>query len=566
MKQLKSLIQQIDHKSYKAYKDIQGHYSFQDYRIMIDYVQGDPFATPSKIRLLIDGETQPVPKTWLETKRRRIYVEDYIARTVHQAIMNQRMSIKGTGKSGMIAIDAPDQEILERTAVSVSEQGITVCLSIGLPANGRKINGKEADKLFFQALPQMMSSSVLALDFAQIDKKLELADQHDAIRTKMKEEGWIAFVANGSVLPRASGISSKPLKQAVPFESPKENEVSFSIPHRDEPISGMAIDEGITLIVGGGYHGKSTLLEALELGVYDHIAGDGREYVLTNHEAVKIRAEDGRSVTNVSIAPFINNLPNGADTHQFSSDNASGSTSQATNVMEALEAGASTLLIDEDTSATNFMIRDERMQQLVANDQEPITPFVQKVKQLRDERNVSTVLVMGGSGDYFDVADDVIMMDHYHPVNVTERAREIAANDPREYAQYDELFGVWHDRTVDTKSIEKPIGGKGKVQAKGRDTVMLGKQAVDLALVEQLVDDSQTRMIANMLKYMAFNQDYSQPMTVTAWLDTLENAMDRDGLSFTQGKRRGQHPGDLARPRRFEIAAAINRIRQLRTR
>ncbi|WP_411954969.1 ABC-ATPase domain-containing protein [Alkalibacillus sp. S2W] len=565
MNQLKSLLQKIDQKSYKGYKDVQGSYPFDDYTLYLDYAQGDPFATPSKIRLFISNQRQSVPQKWLDSKRRRVYVEDYLARIVNQAVLNNKITINGSGKSGMIAIDAPDQEILERTAVSVTEQGITVCLSVGLPANGRKINGKEAEKLFFQALPKIMSDSVLSLDHNRLDHSLELADQHEAIRDKMNEEGWIAFVANGSVLPRASGISSKPLKQAVPFESPKENEVSFSIPHRHEPISGMAIKEGITLIVGGGYHGKSTLLEALELGVYDHIAGDGREYVLTNRDAVKIRAEDGRSVSNVSIAPFINNLPNGTDTQAFSTENASGSTSQATNVMEALEAGASTLLIDEDTSATNFMIRDERMQQLVAPDQEPITPFVHKVKQLRDERNVSTVLVMGGSGDYFDVADDVIMMDHYHPINVTERARQIARGDPKAYGQAD-VFGEWSHRTVKTQSLAKPIGPKGKVQAKEKTTIMLGKQVVDLALVEQLVDDSQTRMIANMLKYMAVKYENDTPKTVATWLDALEQAMDEEGLSFTQGKRRYEHPGDLARPRRFEIAAALNRIRHLQTR
>ncbi|NIK13101.1 ABC-ATPase domain-containing protein [Alkalibacillus almallahensis] len=565
MNQLKSLLQKIDQKSYKGYKDVQGSYQFDDYTLYLDYAQGDPFATPSKIRLFISDQRQSVSQKWLDSKRRRVYVEDYLARIVNQSVLNNKINIKGSGKSGMIAIDAPDQEILERTAVSVTEKGITVCLSVGLPANGRKINGKEAEKLFFQALPKIISDSVLSLDPNRLDQTLELADQHEAIRDKMNEEGWIAFVANGSVLPRASGISSKPLKQAVPFESPKENEVSFSIPHRHEPIRGMAIKQGITLIVGGGYHGKSTLLEALELGVYDHIAGDGREYVLTNRDAVKIRAEDGRSVSNVSIAPFINNLPNGTDTQAFSTENASGSTSQATNVMEALEAGASTLLIDEDTSATNFMIRDERMQQLVAPDQEPITPFVHKVKQLRDERNVSTVLVMGGSGDYFDVADDVIMMDHYQPINVTERARQIAREDPKAYGQAD-VFGEWSHRSVQTQSLAKPIGPKGKVQAKGKTTIMLGKQAVDLALVEQLVDDSQTRMIANMLKYIAVKYENDTPKTVATWLDALEQAMDEEGLSFTQGKRRHEHPGDLARPRRFEIAAALNRIRHLQTR
>ena len=101
----------------------------------------------------------------------------------------------------------------------------------------------------------------------------------------------------------------------------------------------MGIRKGITLIVGGGYHGKSTLLKALEAGVYNHIAGDGREFVITDDTAFKLRAEDGRSITGVDISPFIKNLPNKKDTVHFSTEDASGSTSQAANLMEALESG-----------------------------------------------------------------------------------------------------------------------------------------------------------------------------------------------------------------------------------
>ncbi|WP_017185973.1 ABC-ATPase domain-containing protein [Alkalibacillus haloalkaliphilus] len=561
MKHLQQQLQKIDRKSYKSYKDIQGQYQFKTYSLHIDYVQGDPFASPSKIRLFIPKHIQSVPAEWLQSKNRKVYAEDFIARQVSHTINNLSMAIKGSGKSGMIAIDSPDQQIIERTAVELSEAGLTICLSVGLPANGRRISGQKAERLFLKAIPHIIQNSALSINKQRMNETLELADQHDAIRDKMKEEGWIAFIANGSILPRVSGISSKPLKQAVPFQSPKENEVSFEIPHRDEPIKGMAIKKGITLIVGGGYHGKSTLLEALELGVYEHIYGDGREYVLTDRDAVKIRAEDGRSIANVTISPFINNLPNATDTESFTTENASGSTSQAANVMEAVEANSSTLLIDEDTSATNFMIRDERMQQLVAKDREPITPFVQKVKQLRDELDISTVLVMGGSGDYFGIADEVIMMDQYVPVNVTSQARSIAQNDSRIQLNDPEAFGHWTNRKINTNSIYKKLGHKAKVQAKGQKTIILGKQAIDLALVEQIVDDSQTRMIANMLKYMAFSRE--EPKTISQWLSLFEQIMDEQGLSFTQGQK-DQHPGDLARPRKFEIAAAINRIRQLK--
>ncbi|PKR78221.1 ATPase [Halalkalibacillus sediminis] len=560
MKRLQQTLQRIDGKSYKAYKDIQGKFQFNGFELHMDYVQGDPFAAPSKLRLVIPKDSQTIDSEWLETKRRRIYIEDYIARMVDRAIFSNKINVKGSGKSGSVSIDGPDQEILERAAVNVTSNEVTVCLSIGLPANGRRINGREADKLFFTLLPDILKNSVFKLDTNKLKRAMELADQHGVIREKMREENWIGFIANGSILPRKSGISSRPLDNAVPFESPKENEVSFEIPHRQEPITGMAIKKGITLIVGGGFHGKSTLLNALEEGVYEHVAGDGREYVLTDPTAAKIRAEDGRSISNVNISPFINDLPNGDDTATFTTENASGSTSQAANVVEALEAGAKTLLIDEDTSATNFMIRDERMQQLVAKDKEPITPFVQKVKQLRDDKEISTILVMGGSGDYFDIADDVIMMDRYIPVNRTNEAREIAEAEPRKYETMEhDYFGSLTKRTVITNSINKILGPKKKAQAKGKGTILIGKEAIDLSLVEQIVDVSQTRMIANVLKYMALKPSSSE-WTLEEWLDQIEEEIDQNGLSFTQ-KNQKAHPGDIARPRRFEIAAAINRLR-----
>ncbi|RPF50102.1 ABC-ATPase domain-containing protein [Aquisalibacillus elongatus] len=562
MKYLKQKLKQIDGKSYKGYKGIQGSFQFSNFDLHIDYAQGDPFASPSKIRLVIPKRYQSIDEEWLKTPRRQTYVEDHVARRVHKAVFKEQTIVKGSGKSGMIAIDGPDQTILKRSAVKVEKDAVTVCLSIGLPANGRRINGREAEKLFFEALPSILKHSIFSLNQDHLSDILQLADQHDAIRRKMKEEDWIAFIANDSILPRSSGISSKPLQNSIPFKSPKENEVSFNIPHRDEPIAGMAIKKGITLIVGGGFHGKSTLLEALEQGVYEHIAGDGREYVLTDPDAVKIRAEDGRSITKVNISPFINDLPNGSDTKTFTTENASGSTSQAANVMEALEAGATTLLIDEDTSATNFMIRDERMQQLVVKDKEPITPFVQKVKQLRDELDVSTVLVMGGSGDYFDIADQVIMMDQYIPFNVTEKARNIADDNPVEWPEEPENFGQWTDRTVIRESIEKRLGPKAKVQAKGKHHIMIGKNTIDLSLVEQIVEDSQTRMIANMLKYMAVYAPVNGDLTITEWLEYFEREIEQKGLSFTQ-KDQEQHPGDLAEPRRFEVSAAINRLRQI---
>ncbi|MRG86816.1 ABC-ATPase domain-containing protein [Salinibacillus xinjiangensis] len=560
MQKLQAQLRDIDGKGYKGYKSLQGTYQFQSFKLAIDYVQGDPFASPSKIRIIVPERQFSIKKDWYKSKMRKIYTEDVIARHVGRAIRKNNESIRGSGKSGLLTIDAPGQEILERTAVTIDGEQTTICLSVGLPANGRRINGKEAEKLFFKVLPNILTQSLFAMKEKDIESFVQLADQQEVIREKMRENNWVAFVADGAILPRESGISNRPLKKAVPFKSPEENRVSIDIPYRDEPLTGMALSKGITVIVGGGYHGKSTLLNAIERGVYHHVQGDGREYVLTDPDAVKVRAEDGRKVSHVNISPFINNLPHGEDTNEFSTENASGSTSQATNVMEALEVGASTLLIDEDTSATNFMIRDQRMQELVVKEKEPITPFIDKITRLRVEHDVSTILVMGGSGDYFDAADQVIMLDEYIPFNVTTKAKDIASQFPSQRKDLSESFGAISNRRFLPYSLDTRKGKKSKVQAKGLSKIIMGTTDIDLQQVEQLVDTSQTRMIAQIIHYLEQKGWLKSETSLTELLNQIEKQIDSRGLaSFTS--RPNEHPGEIARPRRFEIAATLNRLR-----
>ncbi|MBF0706950.1 ABC-ATPase domain-containing protein [Alkalihalobacillus hwajinpoensis] len=562
MNKLRKQLERIDGKGYKAYKDISGHYDFVDYTLYIDYVQGDPFASPSRIRIIAPRKKTIVEPEWFDSAVRRVRTEDMIARKVGDAIRRTERHAKGTGKSGLVSIDIPGQKVIERAAVSVTEESITICLSIGLPAQGRKVLGRQAINLLLHQLPDIVKNSVFALSKQIILEALHLADQQEAIREHLTQNGYVGFVANGSILPRESGISDRPMKnEAVQFESPKSMEVSLTIPHRTEPLQGMAVKEGITLIVGGGYHGKSTLLHAMEHGVYDHILGDGREYVITNHQAMKIRSEDGRKVTGVDISPFINNLPYGKDTRSFTSENASGSTSQAANIIEAIEAGSDTLLIDEDTSATNFMIRDYRMQQLVAKEKEPITPFIDRVKQLRTEHHISTVLVMGGSGDYFDVADQVILMENYLPYDVTDQARSIVKESERRH-EGGERFGEARKRVPEQSSLNSKKGKKSKVTARGLHHIQFGNTDVSLLQIEQLVDPSQTRFAADVLHFLERNHKLGEK-SIPELLDFIDQKINAEGLgSFSLYKN--QHPGDIARIRRTEMAAILNRIRTLR--
>ncbi|MCS1351715.1 ABC-ATPase domain-containing protein [Mechercharimyces sp. CAU 1602] len=558
----------IDGKGYKAYKDIQGEYAFPDYTLYIDYVQGDPFASPSRIRVRMEQKKARYQLEWFKDDYRRVALEDLILRKWVDKIKHYAFRVHGTGKSGMMMVDTPGQEILPRTAVVVTSEYVEVRMSVGLPAQGRRVLGRKAAQMLCQDLPQLVAEALPMekVGLNAIEKRMRLIDNQRAIRHYLKKHHAVAFVQDGAILPRASGISDRPLSEGnvVPFVSPETMCVEINVPH-GEVISGMLIPRGITLIVGGGYHGKSTLLRALERGVYDHVESDGRHYVITDDHAIKVRAEDGRRVEKVNISPFINNLPLGGETTRFSSEDASGSTSQAANIMESLEVGASTLLIDEDTSATNFMIRDGRMQELVTKGKEPITPFIDKVKQLFEEKGVSSILVLGGSGDYFDVADHIIMMDEYRPYEVTKKAKDIARiHTHNRKAEGGSFFGDVTARVMMAHSFDARKGKKEKADAKGLHQIIYGNTELDLLGLEQLVDRSQTRAIADMMRVLEKRMDGSK--TLMHVLEELYKQIENEGLDCISPYQRGVHPGDLALPRMLELAGAINRLRTLKVR
>ena len=451
---------------------------------------------------------------------------------------------------------------MERTSVLIKEDKIEVRFEMGMPARGRRIMGKAAQKIIFEQLPKIVEKSILYdnLNKESLKEQIILVLDQEYIRKVLKEKELVAFVANDSILPRENGISDKPMKNAVKFKSPEKFKITLNLPS-GKKVSGMGIPKGITLIVGGGYHGKSTLLAALERGIYNHIAQDGREFIISETDAVKIRAEDGRNIEKVNISGFINNLPGNKDTRAFSTENASGSTSQAANVAEALEYGTSLLLIDEDTSATNFMIRDGRMQKLVAKEKEPITPFIDRVKELYDNFGVSVILIVGGSGDYFDVANYVIMMDEYVPKDVTKKAKEIVKSDEneREFSLNDKFQGV--TPRIPLKKSFSQSGKLDKTKAKGKYSILYGKELIDISGLEQLVDDSQTNCIAVMIDYFK-NKVLNENLTLSQAADRIYEKIEKDGLDSISSYI--GHPGNLALPRKQEFCAAVNRYRKLK--
>ena len=572
---LQQTLRSIDHKSYPAYKSLKGTYRFPAYALSIDHVQGDPFASPSHISIRIPLKRAGFPQFCLTNTLTRVTLSDYLTRQFAAQVAKFSFRAKGSGKSGLISVSQCGPEVLERTACQVDSDPQTGCITVrffvGFPANGRSINAKELEKILFDFLPVCVEKTFYYrnLNAAEVKQTIDLCEDQDTIREEMKKRNLVAFVADGAVLPRESGVSSRPMKGACAFTSPESLRISLQLPHKGH-ITGMGIPQGITLIVGGGYHGKSTLLNALDMGVYNHITGDGREYVLTDESALKLRSEDGRFIKDIDISLFINDLPNGKDTHRFSTEDASGSTSQAAGIIEGMESGSRVFLLDEDTSATNFMVRDAFMQRLIAPDKEPITPFLERARDLYTQAGISTVLVAGSSGAFFHIADTVIQMDSYVPVDITEKAKTLCSEYPLPQTPVRPFLMPQSHRimTTDPKGAGKKrdyrtgaVRGEEslKVKLQGKDGFSLGKQNVDLRYIEQLTDSEQTAALGLLLKY-AVEKLADSKRTLPEIVHYLQTQLEDKGLSvFMEGTYLS---AGYAVPRIQELYSCFNRYRR----
>ena len=562
---LKNKLESIHRKSYPAYKSLRGSYTFGDFVLSIDHVQGDPFAAPSSLHVELPLKKAGFPEKYLEKRHTKTALEDLILRSFSKALDQYSFKAKGSGKSGLISTSRPGPEVMRRTAVEFNNIALLVRFEVGFPANGRTINAQELEKILLEFLPQIVKTCLFyqSWEKAKIQACYELAENQQRIREVLEERKLVAFCANGSILPRKSGVSSQPLKDAIEFQSPESMEISIDLPFGNS-IRGMGIPEGVTLIIGGGYHGKSTLLQALEQGVYNHVKGDGREYVITRADALKLRAEDGRAVSHLDLSLFIHDLPNGKDTHCFSTEDASGSTSQAAGVLEGIEAETSCFLIDEDTSATNFLVRDAFMQRVVSGDQEPITPFIARVRDLYEKVGISTILVAGSSGAFFHVADTIIQMDAYRPKDVKMSVEALLPEyPPADLCSNAEPFTLPTEKRMFVMERKIKRHGRGereeriKTKVMGTDGFSIEHNIVDLRCVEQLIDTEQTAALAAILKHIVKKGSICMEMQeLVAEINTL---LKKKGMAaFVEGALSCGY----AYPRKEELYLMLNRFRR----
>jgi len=582
-----------DNRPYPAYHDVEGRWDFSDFSFILDHAQADPFAAPSKCRVRIGHAAAAFPKELLASRVRRTALADYLSRTLRCECDERSYGAKqeghgwGGAKGGQIEVDSPGQQVLERTSVVVREENIEARLQVGLPARGRSIMGQLAAVVLCQYVPTLVSH---ALRYGSHDAKalhthIHCVEDQEALRQQLKSRGLVAFVPDGAVLPRASGDSDKPLRSppAVRFQSPDSLAVTLELPNRGK-IRGMGIGQGrIVVCIGGGFHGKSTLLSALALGAYNHVAGDGREFISCVPGTASVRSEDGRPVGSVDISPFITNLPNGSDTRyalhtvglgadtssSFSTTNASGSTSCASGLMEALELGSDFVLIDEDSTATNFLVRDALMHRFVP--QEPITPLVERARDLVTQTGATLFLVCGSSSSFLPIADTVVEMNKYEIRDVTDKVKPVALEAyasqmpaaPSKAPLFDKSALHTAARSVQLRSLPPP----GKSSTRNQFTIQLADgQVLDLRAIPQVVHPSQTRALETLFRgwlnsssnalgaHLGEASVAQGMMDVRRMVDELDRLFEQVGLDVIQAD--GRFDGFLARPRRVDIGFA----------
>mmetsp|Transcript_20735 Transcript_20735/g.57303 ORF Transcript_20735/g.57303 Transcript_20735/m.57303 type:complete len:547 (+) Transcript_20735:337-1977(+) len=537
------------------------------FTLMFGRTQSDPFAPPTRARVILPKQRMNLPPDTYSNKLQSIATSDFLLRRLYQACreMGADNSLRGGGgwkspKGGDIQILQPTQHVLEQSAVQIAKgQGdVIVQLTINLPARGRTVLGAEAYEIFDNVLSQLIQEALFNISVPHLQDHVKIVEDQMWLQSQLDDVGLIAFIRNGAILPRISGVDDGPMpmqEQPTPFQSPATLEKSFVLPRTGENVTGMGVPKGITLICGGGFHGKSTLLQAIQWGVYGaKVPGDGREFCVTNPTAMKVRAEDGRSVQAVDISSFINNLPFDKDTTCFSTSDASGSTSQASNIVEAIELGTKSLLLDEDTCAGNCIFRDEKMKLLIANDKEPISPFINYVGSLKRDLSISTVMVVGAIGELFSVADLVLVMDSYRCEDATLRAKDIVRGSTSQPIP-SQSFGNIKNRIV----VRDKFDPNGKVKTPRRGLIVYGDTEIDLSSVEQVVSFCQTTAISAYLQKLAAGAGANSKQPLLDVLDALDGLVDSQGLDALAVS---QFHGGFTRPRKMEVGAAFNRIRR----
>lgn len=557
-----SILRQIDGHQPSEYSKLAGDFDFT--RFVLHNINIPSFESEPCESLFVIHVPQMIagfPESIYDSPIRRTALEDYLTRKMDDAIQ----CVSHRQASGLaecrISIARPGQEILPRSSMVIARDYVEARIMVRLPVVLGKIAADEARILFLDYLPEIVNSSLIYcyLNSKELLRFVSLMEDADTIRHDLQSRGMVSFAATGSKLNRHLG-TDLPSQDGARLEVASELEVEVSTPNAGR-VRGLTIPVGVTLIIGDNYSGRSELINALAAGIYNHIPNDGREQVISVPDAVHIVAESGRSIQKVDISPFLLTSRTGESTKEFSSSCATPAESQMAGVTEALHVGAQALFFDESSSDPTFLAMDSRVTRLSDTWGGGMASLSDRARQIADDLRVSVVVgACACAAEFIPIADTILLIDNYRVVDITKKARELDLAKPTRFPRCDLPTPNDSYRWVIPSSLDPSLGREEAViQTNGRLQLLFGRHIVDLSAVPQIADVHQTLAIGWLL-YHAKLYHLDDSRTVSEILDLLDKDLATDGMdAITRDLR-----GDLARPRRFEIAAALNRLNSLR--
>ena len=564
MKNKEELYGKIEQVNLKGHGDLQqllGDYDFSRYVLKILRIE-EPVET--QLSMLIVRVPQLIagfPQDLIQTPVGRTALEDLIARKVADEI-EKTASYDTAGISRRrLYFTRPGQKILPRSSLVVTEEYVEARIYFRPPMQDDKIMGSDLKELFFGMLPRIANSALIYCNLheGEAERCVNSMSDADHIRRLLPTRGWVSFVAEQSHLCRVNHGDTPDMHRTQTLRVDDALAKSLDLP-KAGAVRGFGVPSGLTVILGDAYSGRVELMRAMSAGIYNHVRGDGREQVITVPDAVYLKAEAGRSVRRVDLSAFLRDAGD-ENSPVFSSPNADVFASEAAATVEALEAGARALLFDESDSSPEFLARDPRLAGLTPPAEQRITPLSAIARRMVDQLGVSVVVAGTVTvTDFIPVADTVLRIANFKVYDVTKEAKKLVTAVPAPSAPINVASMVERSRSIVPSSID-PSAGRSDflIEADDIHSLRFGREKIDLSSVEQLADVDQTRTIGRIL-YYAKTRYMEEVRPIREILDAIDHDLSSEGLETLTRTLQG----DLARPRRYEIAAALNRLPSLR--
>jgi predicted ABC-class ATPase len=559
-KEFYNLLAEIDGKPFSEYERLIGDFDFARYVIKCSKIEMARDGENPVFNIRVPQSIAELPGHLYDSPVRRTALEDYLTRNLC-AVTGRiaRFNESGWARRNII-IAEPGQKILPRTSVAVTKEYIDARIRIALPykvyvSGERLVDGEMARKVFFEDLPEIVSSSIFCcnLDLGAAEEFVNGMEDADRVRQTLATLGLVGFVGEGSLLAREQGSDEPDLSHIAPFEVADDARTEIDVPNAGK-IAGLGIPAGLTVVLGDAANGRKDFMSALAAGVFNHIPGDGRETVITVSDAVQVAVDRDRVVQEVNITPFLTESENG-NPASYSTRSADSFISQAAATIEALEVGARVLIVDENTSASAFLTTDARVAGLLGAT--PRASLAQRARQMVDELGIS--LVIGGENlvaEYIPIADTVLKVEDFQVTNITEEAKALNLALPPEAPVVNLAPMLARSRWIMPSSIDAAVGSKDVViSALDLNAIQFGRSVIELDSVPQIADESQTLTIG-LLLYYAKLRYMQEGYPLREMLDMIDRDLSSEGLGTISRDLRG----DLARPRRYELAAALNRL------